>query len=208
MPEFTVVKDTQREKATGGRKVYTFLIDESPTLRWYPTEHAVRRAIERLKLGRSDVFGGPAIVVGSTRVGEARMKGQPPVRAQVYKGEPRKEKVTMKSGKEKEREVETFVAELDGEKVGEYPTEAEARCAAACAAWKAGGKLKHMEKAKAELEAAYPGCECDVFACPERHKIVATVDGEEHYVGITPDGEITVKVAEDSEDEAPKKETK
>ena len=194
MPEFTVVKDTEREKSSGGRKVYTFLIDGSPTLRWYPTEHAARRAIERLKLGRSNVFGGPAIMMGGVKIGEAKLKGAPPVRAKVFAGEPKKETVVLGSGKVKERVVETFVAELDGEKIGEFSSEAEAKCAVACHAWKSGGKLKHLATAKAELESLYPGKKCEIFACPTRHKIVATVDGQDHYVGISPNGEITIKV--------------
>lgn len=198
MPEFSIVRDDERAASTGGRDVYTIIIDGVPSLKWFPAcetpgmkpDYFAQRCIDRLKAGRSNVFGGPLIVADTKVVGRAVVAGQAPVRARVYRGEPKTETVESggKKGKTRERVVTPWVAELDGATIGEFATEAEAKCATACQAWKTAGKLGQIPAALAALQEAFPGKACEVKACPKKHRIVASVDGVRYHVGFRDDG--------------------
>jgi hypothetical protein len=203
VPEFKVVHDEEREATSRGRKAFTFLVDGVPSLMWFPNasseEHPGRpadyfaqRTIRRLQEGRStEAFGGPTVVNGGERqhalglrAGRGKVVEAPQPEAEAapdIRGKPRSARPRYKY-------------ELDGKSSEEtYATEAEAKAACAVAAFMTRGRLGKLSAAQEALAEEYPDAECEVYVCDKRHKVCATVDGEDYVVGFEPDGTFRFK---------------
>lgn len=177
---------------------YTFLVSDDdgktwlPSMKWYrecnvpglPKTYYVERCINRLKAGRSsEAFGGHQVVTeGGHVVGisKAAKQGRATVKAASGPTE-----VKIVGGKPREAR-RGFVGVVDGTSLGEFPTEAAAKSACAIHAFMTRNKLGRIHHAMERLQAEFHGKECKVFACCERHEIVATVDGAEYSIGWLP----------------------
>lgn len=201
MPKFKIIHDAERAEATRGRKAFTFTVDGVPSLMWFPdassedhpgrpADYFVQRAIGRLNAGRStEAFGGPVAVASA---GEVRAASQP-ARGRVEQlGQPTEATIDIRGKPQSGRPRFTYT--LDGKPSEDsYATEAEARAACAVAAFMTRGKLGKIQAAHSALQEEYPGAECAVYVCDKRHKVCATVDGEEYHVGFEPDGTFKFK---------------
>ena len=191
--QYKIVQDQGR--AARGLPSYTFLIDGRPSLAWCANERAVQRKIDRLRAGRSDVFGGPVLMVDGKPV--ARVGGQK-IRAKIVpsEGEVTTEMVTTKSGKQKPREKRPgFDYELDGRR---YPvkvsSESEARELAAVHGFLTRGKVGRAMDAAKLVGERFGAKGCRVFLCARRHKLmVRDESGAEYVIGVGVDGGLLAK---------------
>lgn len=182
-------------KAERGLPSFTFTVDGAPALMWFRTERAAQRKIDRLRAGRSNVFGGPALLVDGKPVGQA---DGPKIRANIVKSasEVTTETVKMKSGREKPREKRPgWDYELDGQHFAVAVTsENEARELCAVHAFVTRGKLSRVGDAAALVEKRFGVSGAKAFICPKRHKVmVRDESGAEYVIGIALDGGLLAK---------------
>lgn len=187
-----IYQDKERE-AKGITQCWSFRVDGAESGFWSPNRYAIERCISRLKEGRSsEAFGDTVnVMANGVKVAEAKM-GASKGRAKVTCHTPMASTATRKtkSGKEKpaiNRPV--YRAELDGEHIGDFPTEKEARAACAIKAFMTRGKASlHGKTVQTEagktLQVTYTG------------KGLRAVDkeGNEYAVGYRSDGKHVIKL--------------
>ncbi len=180
------------KKAERGLPSYSFTIDGAESLYWCRTEHAAKRVVDRLQLGRSgEAFGAAGVVSAGASTAAALTRGhKKPARGKVVRaGEVTVETVTTKSGRTKPREKRPgFLFELDG-RADEglvVASEAEAKKLCAVAAFKTRGKLGRFAEAEAAFKDAY-GKACKVHLVG-RKVVAKDQDGGLWAVGLQ-DGE-------------------
>jgi len=188
-----IYQDTSRAAMTD-RAVpsWSFRIDGIESGFWSPTRYAVERCISRLKEGRSrEAFGDKVDVFSNgVKVAEART-GPGQGRAKVTQFQPNVQQSTrkMKSGREKPPvNRPMFRAELDGEHIGDYATEKEARAACAFKAFMTRGKAKLHDQ---QVETAQ-GKRLTVKYTGKGLRAVDN-DGNEYAVGFRSDGRHVIK---------------
>lgn len=214
MPEFKVIHDPEREESSRGRKAFTFTVDGVPSLMWFPNassvdhpgrpaDYFVQRTIRRLQEGRSteafgDSFSPQVLPEGDVAVRGAIGKVPRAGRGKVLELPPQEDTPTTDIRGKPRVARPRYTYELDGKTSEEsYHTEAEAKAACAIAAFMTRGKLGKVAAAQAALKEQFPdGEEVEVYACAEKHKVCAVVDGEEYAVGFEPDGSFRFKKVE------------
>lgn len=184
-----------------GRPIQTwsFRVDGVESGFWSFRRYDVERCISRLREGRSSEAFGDVVDVLSNgiKVAEART-GPKQGRAKVSKFTPQVQASTrkMKSGRDKPTVVrDMFRAEVDGEYIGDYKTEKEARAACAFRAFLTRGKAKLngqvVETAQGkQLTVIYNG----------KGLRATDKDGNEYAVGFRKDGQHIIKATSPPED--------
>lgn len=191
-----VYEDKARKKLTEdtGRPIqtWTFKVDGQESGFWSFRQYDVERCISRLKEGRSSEAFGDVVDVLSNgiKVAEARV-GPKQGRATVTQFTPQVQQSTrkMKSGAHKPAVVrDMYRAEVDGQHIGDFATQKEARSACAFKAFMTRGKAKlngqTVETAQGKkLTVTYTG------------KGIKAVDeeGNQHAFGFRKDGNHIVK---------------
>lgn len=147
---------------------WSFRIDDQECLMYYPTEYSARRTCDRMREGRSAVFGGPTVGGQPTSAPRAAVR-QCGVRRELTRG-----------GKTVERPL--FRGCLDGVDTEVSGTEREAREDVAVRAMMTRGKLGRLREVEAAL-----GEPCAVSVSGGR-VFAETSDGRRFVVSICPKG--------------------